>query len=416
MQLLVNLRRRTLAPVSISLGPLSASLAPSVHLLMGSSLHAAVEISVISVVLESVESEFERRDKGIVNLGAEGAEAAMAEEDYLTTLIQREQTVWATFNSQLHHVLDNAFGSFFFAGLHPAGLHHVQETKRTSAFKVLRFHFMARNELLGADSDKFSWATYVKKTMERRVEHMVEVTWRSWLLVICALACGMVGIRCWPHPPAEHVLLFFLAAGWALSLAMWLLFRSSEAVIDGLIIKGHEHRLAAELHHKRIAESKVLSPPNSWRAVKQLMRPPTEAKAHGSQTPASATAPAPASAWGSLLSNLSSAGFHDLVSKAVQENQAETGRRREEAAKNVTAETEGRRSSDGFHLHRGRMPKNAGFRVTEIKMAMECKAAWSKVLRTAAVCTPSSHRLRSPAAYSSCPLGPRGGPHCLHAD
>ena len=38
-------------------------------------------------------------------------------------------------------------------------------------------------------------------------------------------------------PSVAHVLLFFLLAGWALFLAMWLLFRGSEAVIDGLIIK-----------------------------------------------------------------------------------------------------------------------------------------------------------------------------------
>ena len=42
---------------------------------------------------------------------------------------------------------------------------------------------------------------------------------------------------CWPHPSAAHVLLFFLLAGWALCLSMWMLFRGSEAVIDRLIIK-----------------------------------------------------------------------------------------------------------------------------------------------------------------------------------
>ena len=45
------------------------------------------------------------------------------------------------------------------------------------AMKVLRFHFMARNELLGAASDKFSWATYANKTMEHRVNDMIEVAW-----------------------------------------------------------------------------------------------------------------------------------------------------------------------------------------------------------------------------------------------
>ena len=41
--------------------------------------------------------------------------------------------------------------------------------------QVLRFHFMARNDLLGAASDKFSWATYAKKAMENRVNDMIEV-------------------------------------------------------------------------------------------------------------------------------------------------------------------------------------------------------------------------------------------------
>ena len=42
-------------------------------------------------------------------------------------------------------------------------------------YQVLRFHFMARNDLLGAASDKFSWATYAKKAMENRVNDMIEV-------------------------------------------------------------------------------------------------------------------------------------------------------------------------------------------------------------------------------------------------
>tara|TARA_B100000768_G_scaffold143438_1_gene135597 strand:+ start:430 stop:579 length:150 start_codon:yes stop_codon:yes gene_type:complete len=44
--------------------------------------------------------------------------------------------------------------------------------------QVLRFHFMARNDLLGAASDKFSWATYAKKAMENRVNDMIEVAAR----------------------------------------------------------------------------------------------------------------------------------------------------------------------------------------------------------------------------------------------
>ena len=98
----------------------------------------------------------------------------------------------------------------------------MQETKRTSAFKVLNFHFMARNELLGASSGRFSWSTYAKKTMENRVDEMVEVTWRSWLLVIGVLACGMVGIRLTRISSVTHVLLFFLLAGWASLRSPWL--------------------------------------------------------------------------------------------------------------------------------------------------------------------------------------------------
>ena len=85
---------------------------------------------------------------------------------------------------------------------------------------MLNFHFMARNELLGASSGRFSWSTYAKKTMENRVDEMVEVTWRSWLLVIGVLACGMVAIRLTRISSVTHVLLFFLLAGWALCLAM----------------------------------------------------------------------------------------------------------------------------------------------------------------------------------------------------
>ena len=195
-------------------------------LLFVTAIFYAVEISVISVVVPTIEAEFVGRDKGPrgalrrASAAAMGEEKHLGEEEYLEHLIKEEQSVWARFDQRLHGVLDNVFGAFLFARLHPAGLRHVQETKRTSAFKVLNFHFMARNELLGASSGRFSWSTYAKKTMENRVDEMVEVTWRSWLLVIGVLACGMVGIRLTRISSVTHVLLFFLLAGWALCLAM----------------------------------------------------------------------------------------------------------------------------------------------------------------------------------------------------
>ena len=130
-------------------------------------------------MLAAVEAEFERRDKGPLSTdhvgvgvgaadvggrasGSGGGGAAMSEEAYLTHLMRQEQGVWASCDQRLHGVVDNVFGSysnptpnpnlqptptptpnqvfgsFFFAWLHPAGLRHVQETKRTSAFKVRR--------------------------------------------------------------------------------------------------------------------------------------------------------------------------------------------------------------------------------------------------------------------------------------
>ena len=46
---------------------------------------------------------------------------------------------------------------------------------------------------------------------------------------------------------------FFLAVGWALLAISYLLFFWSEAVIDWLIVKGHEHRRAAEVHEREAA-------------------------------------------------------------------------------------------------------------------------------------------------------------------
>ena len=161
-------------------------------------------------------------------------------------------------------------------------------------------------------------------------------------------------MRCWPQPCVAHVLLFFLLAGWGLYLAMWMLFRSSEAVIDGLIIKvrpnpnpklsltstptptlaltptpnqGQQHRRAAELHHKRISENETRVPPNSWEGMRQRMRRASaqkrsSAQSQGDQGSESEAPPGRASVWGGLLgaSDLSTAGFRELVSNAMQED------------------------------------------------------------------------------------------------
>ena len=148
-------------------------------------------------MLAAVGAEFERQDKGPLgtDVGADvgvgagvgaadasaSASVAMSEEEYLTHLMRQEHGVWASCDCRLHGVVDNVFGSFsnpnsnpkpthtphpnqvfgsfsnpnsnpkpthtphpnqhfgsfFFAWIHPAGLAHVQETKRTSAFKVV---------------------------------------------------------------------------------------------------------------------------------------------------------------------------------------------------------------------------------------------------------------------------------------
>ena len=95
-------------------------------LLFVTAIFYAVEISVISVMLAPIEAEFVGRDKG--PCGA-GEEKHLGEEEYLEHLIKEEQSVWARFDQRLHGVLDNVFGAFLFARLHPAGLRHVQETK-----------------------------------------------------------------------------------------------------------------------------------------------------------------------------------------------------------------------------------------------------------------------------------------------
>ena len=47
---------------------------------------------------------------------------------------------------------------------------------------MLRFHFMARNELLG--KKKFQWAQYLSKSMEKHIEEMIEINWLAWVLLI----------------------------------------------------------------------------------------------------------------------------------------------------------------------------------------------------------------------------------------
>ena len=108
---------------------------------------------------------------------------------------------------------------------------------------------MARNELLG--SEKFSFAAYLDKSIEKHIHEMIEVNWKSWLLVIALLVACIAASLIMSQIKMREVLLIFLAVGWCLFLSTWLLFRLSEGTMDWMIMKGHQHRLAASFRHRQ---------------------------------------------------------------------------------------------------------------------------------------------------------------------
>ena len=197
----------------------------------------ALEIGTMHYTLEGVSKDFHSKDQH-------------AEED----LQAAEQTLWAQdMAPHSQAVFGNAkvqacwlfltapWRSEFFSS-------RKWEIRSKSAFKVLRFHFMARNELLG--SQKFEWASYLSKTMDERIESQLDINWKSWVIT-----GGLIAAFIPLQLEERHALYFFLALGWVLLLAAWLLRRWSEEVIDWLVIKGHQHRRAAEYHHQEALRS-----------------------------------------------------------------------------------------------------------------------------------------------------------------
>ena len=97
-----------------------------------------------------------------------------------------------------------------------------------------------------------------------RIEKLIEINWKSWVLLIgviaaflpLALSRGGKGLL------MGEAVYFFLAVGWALLLLEWLLLRWSESVIDWLIVKGHQHRRAAELHHETALRAEQVKRPS----------------------------------------------------------------------------------------------------------------------------------------------------------
>ena len=191
-------------------------------LLFLSAVFYAVEISFISIQLDSIQEEFQDRD---------------AHDE--ATLTAHEDQLWSQLEPWQHPIVDSSMGSFL--------NRQAQELKRRSTFKVLRFHFMSRNELLDRE-EAFNWAFYLTQCMNRSIESMIDVTWKAWVLVICSnCLCASIAFAV-QDLPTRDVLVMFVGAGWLLFLADWLLFRISEGTIDWLIVKGHELRVAGEEH------------------------------------------------------------------------------------------------------------------------------------------------------------------------
>ena len=46
-----------------------------------------------------------------------------------------------------------------------------------AVWQVLRFHFMARNELLS--SHKFQWSTYLSRSMALEIENLIQINWQT---------------------------------------------------------------------------------------------------------------------------------------------------------------------------------------------------------------------------------------------
>lgn len=140
-----------------------------------------------------------------------------------------------------------------------------RDTRAKSSFKVLRFHFMARNELLG--QAKFKWAMYLSMTTAQRIEDMISIEIRSWAALIVLIVVLGTPLQL----AMTDALLVFLAFGWLLLLAESLMLLYTENTLDWLVVRGHEHRRAAELLHERALARKsdgggarVLSTASRW--------------------------------------------------------------------------------------------------------------------------------------------------------
>ena len=202
------------------------------HVLMfTTAVFYALEIGVVAHMLGQV-----------VGAGGEFDNNDRFEEEELH---KKDHTLW---QQQVQDMEKRAYDwiADHFAALTAGTWFERRDTRAKSSFKVLRFHFMARNELLG--QSKFKWAMYLSMTTERRIEDMISIEIRSWIaMIVLIIVFGM------PLQFAmRNALYLFLAFGWLLLFFEILVLLYSEDTLDWLVVKGHEHRSAAELHHERV--------------------------------------------------------------------------------------------------------------------------------------------------------------------
>ena len=184
----------------------------------------AIEIAVISNNLPTILEDLERKDEVesehvLIHETSHWFDPRYNKGDGPMTCAVKRWWSGSFLNRQMHHVVD------------------------LSRLKVLRFHFMARHELLA--QRKFQWSRYLSRSMEIEIENLIEINWRTWIVLILVLATTLP-----IHLNSRFSLCAFVVGGWVLLLVEVAVLVVANDAIDHLNMNGHLQRRSAEYHYR----------------------------------------------------------------------------------------------------------------------------------------------------------------------